>query len=1195
MAKYFKKELWRRRALAVCTVALSAGIALGAMAACADTSSSSDEDEEESVSRTDTQLIRNGNFEFYEEMDVEELDEKRDLINSPDNWTFTAGSPSSDAASGIVNAAEWNYLSTQGREFTSIDDAVAHWNDETVTLYDRLQFYDAFEDEIDDLDDESAAAELFADYQYSIDFDDVKNLGEIEGGLTLHGDSAAADDEEEDETPETSVLMIHNERDDNNARGTGQYYTSGTTITLEAGTAAEVSVWVKTSNLYHYYADNDTPVTKRAGAYIGVTNTVGGETLTQMQIENINTKDVTENNGWKQYTVYVRANTFAATTFKIVLGLGKSSSTDRYHAVDGYAFFDDLTCKIISDEAYAQATGSLSDTVKCAIDTPSDGKVFDATDLAAESAFALDLSAEFDGLALDADNISFGLTEEVSGSLTFASKIESNIGDANVAENKQSVTALMTYAQLKATNNLYLRPIVEKDFAGYPFVSGDATDDDAQMLLLMSTNGAAYTAALSSPAFTLEPDARIMVSFRVKTSEIRTGKSGAGITLVDGENRTSIDPFDSTTVATVDIDDETKDIYDGWVQCFFFVTNETDTQKTFTLEFTFGPTDVATAALGAYGDGYAAFTDFKTREMTKADMNYASSGTYSQVVTLTGAVDNDSKFDDASVTSDIESGLAVPANFEGVLAGSDVMVENGTPNKLPDGVYTGLLNASSAAEYMALDAAQTPWKGALDAIAGGASDGETWWRNIFGGAGENRVANQPLVLVNTAAEAAPSYGFLAGSTSLAADSYRRISVRVKLSAGATATVYLIDTSDVKAGFTTSLAPTLPKVTYWYDDEGNIVNGDPTDKDFSPREDTLFYLEENGLYTRAGADDGKYYANLHNYETDDAGNLVTDDGTIAYYCHDGKYYAYRTETAPETYSYSQVVETLPTELDGTSIVRYTAPANSDAYRTAITVTGTAENAGRWTEVSFYLHTGNRAKEYRLEVWAGARDNAADGIPAGGYVFFDDYSSESVTTYDALLSEAVDELKQTADNLVDADDFSSNLKDTLALYYTFTFYDSVSYLRYDASTDEEALGDPYGSYEQSAYAEQIAWLRYDDTKGAQTGAPAHSIFIDYTATDVTVEADQLTSDDSDDEETTEPAGDVNVAMIISSGILAAVLIVAIVVIGARRFGKLQKKKKKAAPVNKTHGRPAPKPIVKAAPPEEAPKDENDPYNE
>ena len=196
---------------------------------------------------------------------------------------------------------------------------------------------------------------------------------------------------------------------------------------------------------------------------------------------------------------------------------------------------------------------------------------------------------------------------------------------------------------------------------------------------------------------------------------------------------------------------------------------------------------------------------------------------------------------------------------------------------------------------------------------------------------------------------------------------------------------------------------------------------------------------------------------------------------------------------------------------------------------------------------------------------------------------------------LLSEAVDELKQTADNLVDADDFSSNLKDSLALYYTFTFYDSVSYLRYDASTDEEALGDPYGSYEQSAYAEQIAWLRYDDTKGAQTGAPAHSIFIDYTATDVTVEADQLTSDDSDDEETTEPAGDVNVAMIISSGILAAVLIVAIVLIVARRFGKLLGKKKKAAPVNKTHGRPAPKPIVKAAPPEEAPKDENDPYNE
>src|SRR5699024_4611954 len=118
--------------------------------------------------------------------------------------------------------------------------------------------------------------------------------------------------------------------------GTGQYYTSSTTITLSAGTAAQVSFWVRTDDLTHYYEDDELSVENNAGAYVRVNQTVGGTTLDQMQIKNINTKGE-----WRQYTLYIRANSFATTTFTVVFGLGQGSTSNRLEYVNGFAFFDD--------------------------------------------------------------------------------------------------------------------------------------------------------------------------------------------------------------------------------------------------------------------------------------------------------------------------------------------------------------------------------------------------------------------------------------------------------------------------------------------------------------------------------------------------------------------------------------------------------------------------------------------------------------------------------------------------------------------------------------------------------------------------------------------------------------------------------------------------------------------------------------
>ena len=418
-------------------------------------------------------------------------------------------------------------------------------------------------------------------------------------------------------------------------------------------------------------------------------------------------------------------------------------------------------------------------------------------------------------------------------------------------------------------------------------------------------------------------------------------------------------------------------------------------------------------------------------------------------------------------------------------------------------------------------------------------------------------------------------------------------MRVKLSAGATATVYLIDTSDAKAGYNDTLTPDIPAVTYWYDDNGNIVNKDPASDDFNSREDVLYYLADNGLYYKAGTSENDenvvYYANLANYERDEEGNYVTSDGTIAFYHNpadedEDSAYAYRTEVSTGNYTYSQPVT--PLSSDESIPVRYTAPTDASAYGTAIEVKGSDASDDGWVEVVFYVQAGSEEKNYRLEVWAGSRTNKDNGLPAGEYVFFDAYTSESTSDYDTLLSEAVDELKQDKTNLVDPEDPDSNLKD--ALYYTFTFYDSVDYLRYDVNEDEDELGNPYGSYTQSAYSEEIVYLKNGTT-----------MFLNYGATDVTVEQDDLgSSDDTTTDDSTADTSDTNIWLVISSSVLAVVLLFAIVAIIVRRVHSKVKKHAKVKPAKAPKAKKPARSEEPEAPEADEPEtaaDENDPYND
>ncbi len=1196
MAKIFENGKWKKRTLTALSLALATTFSLGMFSACA--SPSDDEDDSENkTAPTDTQIIKNGNFEFYSDKLVDPDDNnkplgKYNIISTPDSWSFTSGSPSSDTKSGVIDTADWDYFTKTGgyqfkkftkgegddakevETFETIAEAYAHWEDENVSAYDRLKFLDLFEDEIDDLSSSSDEAKLFKKYSYSIDFEDVEKFIDEEDGVKL-GTSGnlfelhegATDGEGNEDN--TSVLMIHNRRTtDDGIRGTAQYYTSGTTITLAAGTAAEVSVWVRTDALYHY---KDTELTCRGGAYIGVTNTVGGSTLDQMQIYNISTEGQ-----WQKYNLYVRASAFATSTFKIVLGLGQGSSDDKYYAVDGYAFFDDVQCKIISATDYDKALrtdngeGELrEDVLKCTVDSLKKDKQFDSDKYPFETykTFALDLYAPIDDAAT-VDELLEGavtdLTAQTSGSNTYTSeKIDPSLG--KIGDNFADLTTL---GDIKNSANNYLKNVYTNDFDNkFPFGG-----DESKVIMLMSANGAAYTTKLSMPdsvdpetdasLFKLERNSRILVSFFVKTSEIGSGLSGASASVVDGENKTTISAFDTTTLAGVDIDaksddEDLKDIYKGWAQCFFFIENDTETAKVFSIELSYGPTTIVGTNKFGYGEGYAAFTNFEIKKLTKTEYGYASTGDRAKKVSLTGETEETKKFDSVSSTAeeDLKEGPALPAKFRGVLGGSNFVQNGGTAQGTPEHVYTGLLSSEYAQNYFGKESA---WKTALGTAAGDAQNADEWWTNLFGS------YRQPLVIIN-GEEAAYGY-YLASTETVSASSYRRISMSVKASEGAKVNLYLIDTTAETTG--TMLKPDVPVYTFWYDDDGNIVNSDPEGKDFDTEGEILFRLQPNGLYKNEKEDDGKLYANLYNYDSDDEGNLVTKDGTIAYFydAAQRQFFAYRDEDRKTgEYTYRTPVTNLPAEH-----LRYNFTTLPDAQ---LELTGT----GEWTTVSFYLHTGNEAKTYRLEVWSGTRGGETKNAE-GSYVFFDNYSSADAT---ADFAQARDDSVQAIKDKLnegktpDAEGYlgkDDTLPEEYARYYTFTFFDSKDYLRYDETTDEEELGDPYYSYTQSSNEEQIVYLLFNKDADEE-GIAVSSLFLDYAATDVTVEREYPDTDDTDNtpsEETEENPE--NIWLVIASGSLAVVLVFAIGAVIVRRLLKNRSKRTKIKAKKDNRIRPA-----------------------
>lgn len=1119
-----------------------------ALASCTDdddSSNSTDEETTDTSAEKDTARLTNGSFEFFDNNDGKKL-----IITSPGNWSRSnaAGGSTSKSASGIVNTENeaWKNLTTaSGEAYDTVDTAEANWD--KLTAYDKLNFYEEQEDE-DELD--------FYE-NFNIDLEDVPTCENP-------GTHYATTDEGADEN--TNVLMIHNNYNVSGKYGTAQRFTSSTTITIQAGTYAELSLWVKTSDLK--FGSKEQDVIADRGAYIDITQTVGGTTLDTLQVKNINTEVQNAdgaNNGWVQYTFYLQGCSYATSTVKVELGLGQAKvSTNTWEYVSGYAFFDDVECKIYGSDSDTNGWDTIATKVDVSNQfdmlTEKDKKIVKA-DVTDATAFSMDMdktdTAFVNYNISEGNNVTTALTEE-----------KANNGKTYVSAVGVAGKEVYSGLTLKTTNDFkgILSPNNLPDHQFVQKISDKLETPDAfsssKLILLLSAEGAAYTANVKdSTEFAVKPNEYFALSFFVKTSNL-AGHTGAGATLVEVDehgkpvgNESALSSIDTTTNTSVDIDtDEGKqeNIYKGWQQCFFFVENDTDETRYFELKLTYGSTTIIGTKNSDYYGGFAAFANFETRAMSEKEYGYASDGSYAKKFSLKGATEEDTDgtfFDEASQVGgnvehgvqidgndDIVKGLASPVNFKGVYGGSGFVTDDET--NIEESWYSEV-NGNKLAGLIN--------KKELD----------NWDNNVYNNAIKSAIADkigdatQPLLIYNNQAT---SYGFIGKNQTISANTYATVSVRVMVSADAQANVYLIDTDDKSHKNALSWSS---GVTYWYDDDGNICTVDPTSKEFK-KTDVAFKLQSNGLYqvntkwsgyATSGVNANDYFANLSNYEKDEVTNdlLVAEGGVsydynakwqndgndgIAFYYKDGVYYAYSNYTTP--------VKDLATVTGLTP--RYDAQAEK-------TLATKVENTdGKWVTVTFYIHTGSVAKNYRLEVWSGTRDGFAN--PANSFVMFD-ASGATTLTADTFAS-LVDASKEKIDDENLGDDYNGSY-----LKGVYSFYDAKDFLRYDSTIDENEVGSSYESYLSSVYEEGTAYMLYEDNVQL-----IKATFVDFNLSEQTVEPDVEEEETEEEVEEESSTSETNMWLLISSIIIAVVLLLAVVSIIVRKFVEKARKKKARA---------------------------------
>ena len=1296
MSRNYSKK--RRLKYVLFAAACTASFAFGGFAAACDKPDDSDDDEEQTTSREDSQLLKNGDFEYFD-VPAKKKDQPAPqyLINTPKNWTH--GGTTSYTMSGIIgtSAKDWAALTREGLEEdldvnNALDSSASDYKEKHVD-YNGMKSsdllykdtYAALNDKDEDDEEDGDATEKNRkefiknpETHYNLQEKDGKLVYVMDDGTEKpvyeddKGDYYLEYDQSTDKysQPISHVLMLHNYATEHN--GIAQNYSS-VEISLPANTAAEISLWVKTSDLLYHQGEK---VSQDRGANIYVTHTAGSSTLSDFAITAIDTekliaeKKVSEDyaekyNGWVEYTVYINSCDFASSNVTLKLGLGETG-----YPVEGYAFFDDVSVKRFAnlndenctysenkteiEKTYTTEIAGVTRDASCTLTSDASEKIFKAGSYTRNGGtvnidrfascfhYFIDLASEegYKNITLTDKSLKTGLTVDadnyVSSKNTDIKYIGFNgtepIGNAKLPTDFTSLdTSRDLLALVKADHEFTdgQSEYYERLNAALGSAKNLNSRTDDSMIVMLSAFGASYTTSMQ---FEIDGNADgkfNIISFWVKTSDMG-GSTAATVKISEQDNKdnTASITVDSTNVTT-DIDDDHKDIYNGWVQCFFFVRNNTEENVKYNIDLCFGNTTIGGTTASNYKPGWIALANMQVLDVDKDVFSYTSSGTYSASLTFNEDEEGkNSVFDEAygSQSHEIRNNIVNPSTYTGVNGASSYIVNNGHVSIPFDDINSnpnaGLINKEYFKNYYGKD-----WHTTLLNKFGVAStlDALTAWNEIFG---KNSI--QPLIIVNklrddyvqikdanetnytdylirnsqgeyvTAAgteydeketyyarKQVMNYGFIGSDKTVSADGFSIASVRVKVSEGAVAYIYLADTANDKdvLGFT------APDYSFYYDEDGNVLKAKP-DPDATlaeKRENVLYTLRNDGLYEDA---QHNLFANTYNYkklyQDEDASYydkdgkpvsfedlidgeiyyadaakskeanhfLVTTDGIKVYEYFDGSYYyivkgernadlkvtPFELDKLETKYDYSNINEDYVKVIDG----------NKDEFK------------NKWVTVNFVIHAGSASKTYRLELWSGARNELQTaGNLDNGTVLFDYsyttisnndvkdyYENEIIKAYQRLLASKnllkdiatseenisyYEELVESyKGNQISQEEIDAIKNNYTAHYYTFSLYDSENYQPFNRDVNTESTGYDYN---HGGYEETLAYLSVKD-------GDTYNVFADYSPVNQNVTLDTDDTDDGDDDEDEDKEDNTSVWLLISSIILVVALLFAMI---------------------------------------------------
>ncbi|MBE7081934.1 MAG: hypothetical protein E7372_05185 [Clostridiales bacterium] len=643
---------------------------------------------------------------------------------------------------------------------------------------------------------------------------------------------------------DNKVYMLNNYTKGSFAHGCVQTVTSATEITLKQGEYAKVSAWVKTANLNTDYTEN--LYGKPIGASISIKNTFNGSTQSNYGIYNIT------NNVWKQFTFYIKADAVFETKFTLQLSLGH----DNYSAT-GTVYFDDINVELLDADEYNTSIANYTNTT---LNTVSYNN---------KDAKPMVNASNYDDNTLYLYDMNVNIAD-ISGYSSFVS-FHTNTDD-------QEYYGFTQYKGGNFTGNYNNAASVTLT----PKTNLDAPYGISEGLEVKLNNPASYSIKLDNngQAFKLNGESYSAITFFVKNN---LNKLYSPNIIINVQDKFGTEIVERPAVATI------SEASGEWAKYTITIMNNFDedkhtTPREFYLEIVIGP-DEYTSAIDNYALGTVTITEpiissgktyqyateqDEENEIETSNYQYykllssTSAGTtalyagYSEDYTPNEAdTESYSLVVASSSIGQILNNPTTPRFYTGIESGHYYITGNEQDTiKINNNAYAGLVNSKYLNNYKQI----TNLADIEDAL-NYTDDGSI----------------QPLMIKTEG----KSYGYISENYSIGANSYAKVSVKVRVY-GADAYIYIVDTSKTEKTVMKLDSFTVNTAEGEYDNNGQVVDN----------KELLLVIDETML--------------------DDAG---------------------------------------------------------------------------WVTVEFYIATGATEKDFRVELWNGARDNTT-ALTENGYVFFDD---------------------------------------------------------------------------------------------------------------------------------------------------------------------------------------------------------------